>query len=159
MNVARFERNYKEFDVFFFFFSVHSRILLNIYRFHSKARALSCVLPNFGPLWGWSGRPPPLKPPLSPIFIYHYISWFRIFRKSTVADLTHFSRKMRTLLTPFFLGFLLNWMAKFQFFGAKNFCNGVRTERKSFFTLLSSLGITKFLDNALSWMRSPYVTM
>jgi len=35
---------------YFFFFPVNSRILLNIFRFrYSKARALSCLLPTFGP--------------------------------------------------------------------------------------------------------------
>jgi len=40
--------------------------MLNISRFHySKARALSCVLPTFGPLGGGGSRPPPLKTALA----------------------------------------------------------------------------------------------
>jgi len=57
LNVVRYVWN-------FTFFSVNARILLNILRFHySKARALPCVLPTFGPLGGGVASPP-LKPPL-----------------------------------------------------------------------------------------------
>jgi len=42
-------------------------------------------------------------------------------------------------------------------FWAQKFFNGVLAERKSF--LLSSPGITKFLDDALSLMWPPYITV
>ena len=49
-------------------------------------------------------------------------------------------------------------MVKFQYFGLKSFGMWFKLKEKVFYTLVL-LDITKFLDYALSLMRSPYITM
>jgi len=50
-------------------------------------------------------------------------------------------------------------MVKFQFFGLKSFVMGFKLKEIVFYSLFTRYSITKFLDYALSLMRSPYITV